>query len=153
MTYRQWLATIFCVANALAQATTAPTPAQHQLTGWLNVINRGEAAGILNYFEKNYPNAPNKSQNAIELSERTGGVKVLNTLDSTPDSVTMLVKMKSADRFAKLTLKTEAAEPHRIASVRIEPADRPQEFAPARLREAEAIAAIRAEVEGRASQD
>lgn len=146
--YKQLFATILFATGALAQ-----TAAQRQLAGLLDVMNRGDRDGILSYFEKHYPTSPNKGESAVQLAENTGGFELLKTLDATETSVTALVTAKSKDQFSKLTLTAEAPEPHRITSVRLEPATRPPEYTPVRMTETAAIAAIRAETERLASQD
>ena len=107
------------------------SPAGTRAKGWLDVINRGDPEGIRSYFAKVY----------------------LKIIDAKPSSITLLVKARKADRFAKLTVSVQPEEPHNIQAVMLAPAERPAELAPKRLNESDAIAALKQEAERRTAAD
>jgi CubicO group peptidase (beta-lactamase class C family) len=63
------------------------------------------------------------------------------------------LKERDSDQFARVELEVEPAEPHKIVKMELMAVATPAAFAPPRLSEADAIAALREEIEKRTAQD
>ena len=74
--------------------------------------------------------------------DRIGGFDLRKIENETPTTVTALLQEHTSDRFSRLVLEVEAAEPHRIVSFDMHPVERPAEFALKPMTEDELIAAL-----------
>jgi D-alanyl-D-alanine carboxypeptidase len=147
MTLRNcFLLTLWAATAAFGQVSSLPqTPAGERLSGWLEAFNSKDLAAIRDFNKAHYPKSPVPAEGVIQFANQTGGFEVMQVLESAPHSISVLVRARSMGRFARLVLDTAPAGPHNIVSARIMPTKRPPEYAPARLSEEEAIAALKAE--------
>ena len=137
---------------ALAAQPAPQTQATAQLTRWLAVFNAADRAGwerFLNQFAPPRP-APFVDQN-LDFHERTGGFDLVRIESASPTRAVAIVKERNSEAAgARLTIDIEAADPHRIVAVGIEPGLRlPVDIRP--LNEPELVAALGAEMTRRAA--
>jgi len=128
------------------EAATARTGVPfHQFSAWLEAFNSGDRTRIGQYLETSFPSI--KLDAEMNFRERTGGFELRSLEQATDTTLTGLVQERGSDQFGRFNLVVETDEPHRIARLGINAIPRPAEFPMPRLSEAEAIAALRAEVE------
>jgi D-alanyl-D-alanine carboxypeptidase len=123
----------------------------HQFSAWLEVFNSGDRTRIGRFLETNFPSI--KLDAEMNFRERTGGFELRSLEQATDTTLTGLVQERGSDQFGRFTLVVEPDEPHRIARFGINAIPRPAGFPVPRLSEAEAIAALRAEMEKVAAAD
>jgi len=87
------------------------------------------------------------------LSQGTGGFELKKPEHPTPTSIVAILKERHSEQFARVAMEVDAAEPHRVTKFEIHPIPTPQEFRPARTSEADALAALRAELDKRIAAD
>lgn len=145
------LAVVLFVPLALAQVQMPDTPAARQCAAWLEAFNRGDREAFRQFLEKNYPSSVERIDRTLQFRSRTGGFDLRKIEDSTATKLVALVQERSSDQFGRLTLETEAAEPHRITSVELRAIPRPAEFALPRMSEPELTAALRKRLEAEAA--
>jgi CubicO group peptidase (beta-lactamase class C family) len=138
-----------------SQVAPPDTPAGRRFSQWLETINRGDRALSRQFFANASSGDANQMvDRSLNLRQQTGGFDLLEVRQSTPAAIECLLKTRSAGRIVRLTLAVEPDAPHRIASIRLQPAGAPP-APPAvpRLTETEALAALRAELGRRVAQD
>ena len=145
------LAVVLLVPAAFAQVQMPDTPAARQCAAWLEAFNRGDREAFRQFLEKNYPSGAERLDQTLEFREQTGGFELKKVEDSTATTLVALVQERSSDQFGRLTLETEAAGPHRIASLQLRAIPRPAEFALPRMSEPELMAALRKRLETEAA--
>ena len=133
--------------TALTAQPATQTEATAQLTRWLAVFNAADRAGwerFLNQFAPPPP-APLVDQN-LDFHERTGGFDLVRIESASPTRAIAVVKERNSEAAgARLTIDIEAADPHRIVAVGIEPGLRlPVDIRP--LNEPDLVAALGAEM-------
>jgi D-alanyl-D-alanine carboxypeptidase len=126
-----------------AQVQLPDTPAAHQCAAWLEAFNRGDRDAYRDFLQKNFPSRLESLEQGLRFRQQTGGFELRKVETSTSTKLTVLVQEGSSDQFARLTLETDAAEPHRILSMDMEAIPRPAEFALPRMSESELTAALR----------
>lgn len=151
----KWLLfTVLLTAVCLgAQAPLPDTPAAKQFSAWLTAFNSGDRATFLAFLQKNYPERAAGIDNEMSFRERTGGFDFKKAESSTATQFTAVVKERASDQFARLTMEVQAEEPHQITLLGLRPVSPPAEFAPSRLSQADAVAAVRGELEKSAAAD
>ncbi len=148
----KWLFVVLLVSLAcIAQVQMPDTPAAHQCAAWLEAFNRGDREAFRKFLDKNYPTSVERIDRTLQFRLRTGGFELKKLEDSTPTRLVVLVQERSSDQFGRLTLQTEAAEPHRITNVELSAIPRPAEFSLPRMSERELTAALRKELETEAA--
>jgi CubicO group peptidase (beta-lactamase class C family) len=136
---------------------TGETPAGRQFAAWLSAFNTGDRAGLLAYHEKffSYDVASDDVHGIdreLALSGGTGGFELKKLETTTPTSVIVLLEERHSAQFARVAMDVDAAEPHRVVHFEIHPIPTPEEFR-LHMSEAEALAALRAELEKRTAAD
>ena len=134
-----------------AQVRVPDTPAGQQCAAWLEAFDRGDREAFRQFLEKNYPSSVARIDRTLEFRLRTGGFELRKIEDSTPTKLVALVQERSSDQFGRLTLETEAAEPHRITNVGLQAIPRPAEFSLPRMSERDLTAALRKQLEQEAA--
>ncbi|HWO26889.1 MAG TPA: serine hydrolase domain-containing protein [Kofleriaceae bacterium] len=134
--------------------TEKPIEAQAMFTRWLDAFNESNKAGLEAFAKhlapelaKNFPNASGQ----LGFRENTGGFDVKKTEDATPTKYVAIVKERGDDQYARVVFELDASSHVRVFDIRIVPA--PAEYKPARLSEADAIAALRAELDALVAKD
>ena len=126
-------------------------PAARQLAAWLAAFNTGDRAALLAYHQQSFPyEAASADVGNIErelgLAQGTGGFELMQTEDAAPTRVAVLLKERDSDQFAHVELEVDAAAPNRVHRFEIHPVPTPERFRPRRMSEADALAALRAEI-------
>lgn len=146
-------------AAPAAPAVPAPTPAPRLdasalFTRWLEAFNAGDTAALAAFAKhlapalaKEFP--PPDEQ--LAFRDNTGGFELVKTDDATPRKVVALVKERGGEQFARVVLELDQAGLVALFDIHVVPA--PAELRVARLSEADAIAALRTELETLAAQD
>jgi CubicO group peptidase (beta-lactamase class C family) len=137
-----------------AQAALPHTPAGQRFAEWLKMFNDGDRAAVEAYFTANGRN-PQMVDRTVAMRRQTGGYDVAAVEDTSGNAITCLLKTRTGRREVRMTLEVAAAEPHDVVSMRLLPvgAEGPGTPAPARMSEADAIAALRAEIARRVGDD
>ena len=143
---------------ALLAAATAPaipdTPAGRQCSRWLDLFNRGQREELKTFLQQNRPEAVDRLDQTLEFRERTGGFDFKKVESSQPDKIALVVKEHDGENYARLTMEVDPAPPHIIKNIDIRIIPRPEEIPGApRLSQAQAIEALRAELEKRTAED
>jgi D-alanyl-D-alanine carboxypeptidase len=149
------LAVMLLVATFLsAQPPQAQdTVAARQFTAWLAAFNSGDRATLLQYLEKNRPSEAAKVDDELAFRQQTGGFEFKKTEESSATRFVGLVKERDSDQFARVVIEVAAEEPHLVKSVELRAISRPSDFAIQRMSEAEAIVALRQELEKAVAAD
>jgi D-alanyl-D-alanine carboxypeptidase len=128
------------------------TPAGRKFALWLEVFNRGQRDEMRKFIEENDPRA--RIDRQMEFRRMTGGFELKRIEDSTPNKLTGIVKERDSGNLAHFTLEVDPAPPHQFKLFGLELITAPPEnSAPARLSEPEAIAALRTEIQKRTAED
>lgn len=147
------------IAAALAVTLSAPavraqnpdTPAAKQLTRWLETFNAGDRAKRQEFLTQYYPSRANTVDQDLAFRERTGGFDFIKFLETGDTKAVALLKEHDSDATGvRFTVQVEAAEPHRITDVRLEPGV-PIDIKIAHLSESEWAQAVKADAEQRAA--
>ncbi len=139
-------------AGNLAQTAAPPqaafkfpdTPAGLKLQAWLAAFNSGDKATLQAFAAKNMsPNTPaDFADQTIQVRNEVGGFDFQEIGESSDLKLEALARTHVNAEGVRITVEVEAAEPHRITSILLEPAElgpRPQ--AQKELTDAEAAAA------------
>jgi D-alanyl-D-alanine carboxypeptidase len=138
------------------QATPSETtqmPAARQFTAWLEAFNSGDSAKLKAFDEKNYPDEVKEVDGLMRFRKMTGGFEVRKIEKAEGNKVLVIMKERGSDQFARAEVEVEEAQPHRITTLDIQAIPAPAEFAPARMSEEQAIAALGAEIEKEVAAD
>jgi len=133
------------------------TPAQRQFAAWLTAFNSGDRDTLVAYHQQHFPydvasNDVHGIDRELALSRGTGGFEVKKPETPTPTSIVAILKERSSEQFARAVMEVDAAEPHRVVRFEIHPIPTPDELRP-HMTEAEALAALRAELEKQTAAD
>ncbi|HEX4959898.1 MAG TPA: serine hydrolase domain-containing protein [Thermoanaerobaculia bacterium] len=141
-------------ARAAADAESPKTPAGKVFAAWLAAFNSADSAQ-LRAFDAAYPReGPTPPvEDRLRFREMTGGFTVVRIEKSEPLSIVVLLQEKGSDTVARLDLKVNGGEPPKILSSRLEAIPRPPDLAVARLKEADALAALTNRAEELAKKD
>src|SRR5438270_125615 len=138
-----------------SQVTLPDTPAGRRFGEWLEVFNSGERARVQQFFEK-YGD-PARVDRALAMRQQTGGFELQKVEESSATKIAGVMNGRAGGRSVHFSMEVEPAEPHRIAAMELRPAAASPRSAPPtaapRMTETEALAALRAELDQRVSQD
>jgi CubicO group peptidase (beta-lactamase class C family) len=148
-----FLAVVLSVFSLAAQTSFPDTPAAQQFSAWLTAFNSGDRAALLAFLQKSHPERAREIDNQMGFRAQTGGFDFKKVEESTPTHFSGVVKERSSDQFARFVIEVQPAEPHQITEFNLRPISPPAELAPARLSQADALAALRAELEKNAAAD
>jgi D-alanyl-D-alanine carboxypeptidase len=134
---------------------TSESIAGQKFGDWLKAFNAGDRGAIeanLNQlFATDAKWPPLDAQ--MGFREETGGFEVIKIEGTTTTMYAALVKERESDQYARAMLEVDAAPPNRIRRFDIRAIPTPDEYMPARLGEAEALKAMRAELEKQVASD
>lgn len=123
-------------------------------TRWLDAFNASDEAGLAAFAKhlapelaKDYPGADEQ----LGFRENTGGFDVKKTEDATPTKLVAIVKTRDGEQYVRIVLELDASNRVRTFDIRGVPT--PAEYKLARLSEADAIAALRAELDALVAKD
>ena len=136
-----------------SQGDSATAAAEQRFTAWLEEFNSGDKAKFQAFLEINYPDQAKHIDGLMAFRKMTGGFD-LKKVEKTEATISVgIVKERDSDTFARFELELEPAEPHRIKKLDLNVIPAPAEFAIPRTSEADAIAALRLEIERRVAAD
>ncbi len=133
------LAVLFAGA-VCAQIQVPETSAGRLFAAWLNAINSGDRATMQQFIEKsmNWSNV----EEGLATRNQTGGFDLKKVEESSDTRIVVLAQERGPGRqFARITTTVEAAEPDKIAGMRVQPAQPPSDLTPPKMAAAEAEAA------------
>jgi D-alanyl-D-alanine carboxypeptidase len=132
-------------AHAAQSHFTFPdTLAARQLQAWLAAFNSGDRATIQNFVGKLLrPGAPpDFVDQTIQMRDQFGDFDFQKVEESTDLRLVALARARATGELIRISVEVEAAEPHRIASILLQPASPPRVGPPPpKMTEAEAAAA------------
>lgn len=134
-----------------AQPDIPETPAGRVFGAWLNAFNAGDEATMKAFDEKYQPRRPLAAMG--NFRERTGGFTFVRIETSAPTELVALVREKSSDAIARIEFKVTADDPPQMLSATLNLIPPPAGLAPARLAEADALAAAAKRAEEAAAAD
>ena len=145
-------------AAANSRALLGDSPVGLQFAEWLTAFNAGDRDALVAYHQQHFPYAVasddvHDADRELGLSTGTGGFEVKKLENPTPTSVAADLMERRSGRFARASMEVDAAAPHRVTKFEIHPMPTPKEFRPARTSEANALAALRAELDKRTAAD
>jgi CubicO group peptidase (beta-lactamase class C family) len=136
-------------------AAAVPT-AQHRFEAWLAAFNKGDRAELQAFREKvfardlKFPDLDGE----VSFRKQTGGFDIKKVEETTTATkYAAIVKERASEQFARANVEIEAGEPHRIKRFDLLAIPTPDEMRPARMTEAEALKAVRAEIDAAAAGD
>jgi CubicO group peptidase (beta-lactamase class C family) len=136
------IATGFEVLNAprIAAQTPAPqsqfafpdTPAARQLQAWLAAFTSGDRATIQAFVQKVMSSgAPaNFVEQTIQMRLQMGGLDFQRVEESAENRIVAIAQTRISRERLRMTVEVDAAEPHRITSILLEPVAPPANEAP-----------------------
>ena len=146
----------------IVNAPAAPPPpppakpdAQATFMRWLDAFNASDEAALAAFLTKDVtPELAREFPSAAEMlqfRENVGGFELKKTEDAAPTRFIAIIKERADEQFARVVLELDASS--RVRTFAINTVPTPAEFKPARLSEAEAIAALRAELDALVAKD
>jgi D-alanyl-D-alanine carboxypeptidase len=140
----------FCTL-AFGQGGPADSSAQKALSAFLDAFNTGDYALVQSFDATWRPSTPITQME--EFRRISGGFTLLKVEKSEPLSVTALLEEKNSDTVARLQIDLMADDPTRIAVMLFSVIPRPADLAIARMKEADAIAALTKRADDAARND
>jgi len=133
-------------------------PAAAQFAAWLAAFNTADRTQLVAYHDKLFPYAVASAdigdiERELALARGTGGFDLRKAEQSSATRYTALMQEKESDQFARATMDVDAAAPHRVTKFHIGPVPTPDEFRARRTSEAEALKALRAELDHVVARD
>jgi D-alanyl-D-alanine carboxypeptidase len=123
-----------------AQIQLPATPAGRALTAWLSAFNSGDRATMQQFIEKYMSWAP--VEQTVAMQKQTGGLDVKKVEESSDTRIVVLTQERGADRqFTMIAVDVTAAQPEKIAGMRLQLTQPPPELAPPKMTASEAEAA------------
>ncbi|MGH9889660.1 MAG: serine hydrolase domain-containing protein, partial [bacterium] len=143
---------------AVDAADTADTElARRKLDGWLAAFNGGKRDEILAFRERELSEEFRKKlpgpEGMMRFRAMIGGFDVVRVEETTPIRASVLVKERESDQIARVVVELDPAPPHRITNIVVSAVAAPEGLGPARMGEADALAALRAELDKAAAAD
>jgi CubicO group peptidase (beta-lactamase class C family) len=147
-----WLLSFAFVS--LAQAPSLANPATRQLTNWLAAYDSPDWSAYLAFVKKNFATQPDPMFENSRFRQETGGFDLKKIEAENVLEVTALIQEHDSDVLARIVVKVEEAEPHRIRAFEAHAIARPPDMALARLDdENELIASLRERIQGAVAAD
>lgn len=142
------------VATPTPATPEAPPPAAapdaaQRFEEWLAAFNSADRAKIEAFRERGLgPDVPRPPvEDIVAFSEETGGFVVVEVEETGARKHTVLIKERGSEQYARAIVEIEADAPHRISSIGVRGIATPAKYAPPRLGEADALAALTAELD------
>jgi hypothetical protein len=120
-------------ATALAQTSTAESPAAKQFTAWLAAFNKGDRAALLAYHQQSFPYAVacqgvDNIDRELGLRDGTGGFDIQKVEAAAATRHSAVLKERNSRQFAHATMEVDATPPHHVVSFEMHPMETPDEF-------------------------
>ncbi|MEP7157471.1 MAG: serine hydrolase domain-containing protein [Betaproteobacteria bacterium] len=129
----------------------AETPASRVMLAWLAAFNSGDDAQF-KVFDETYK--PTRSMSKMrDFRNQVGGFTLARIEKNEATAVTALLKEKGSDNVVRMEMTVTADDPPKMVGARLQLIPPPADLAPARLAEADAMAAIVKEVDAAARDD
>jgi D-alanyl-D-alanine carboxypeptidase len=128
--------------------------AQAMFTLWLDAFNASNEAELAAFSKHLAPEVAKQFPSAgdqLDFRDQTGGFDIKTTEDATAKKFVAIVKERGDDRYARVVFELDASNRVGIFDINIIPT--PAELRPARLSEADAIAALRVELDALVAKD
>jgi D-alanyl-D-alanine carboxypeptidase len=139
------------IARAAPAPTIPGTPAGEVFSAWLAAANSGDAGQVQAFKDRYHHKTP--VQDILARREQSGGYELLRVEKSSERSLSALLKEKDSDQEFVLDLSVSAADPPAIESMQPRAVPiLPPEFAPARMTQSAALAALQARADELAMQ-
>lgn len=141
---------------ASGPSASASAPATRQLTAWLAVFNAGDRDALVAYHAGHFAYELAGRDLAdvdheLGLATRTGGFDLRAVEDAAAHRVVAVLQERRSERRARVVIEVEPAPPHRVRQFAIAPI---RDAAPVpRLSEADALAALRANLDDATARD
>jgi D-alanyl-D-alanine carboxypeptidase len=148
------------VVTPIVEPVKPPVPAtqldaQAVLMLWLDAFNAGDERALTAFHAKHMTTELAKDfpvdAALLAFREQTGGFDIKKTVEATPTRFVAIAKERGADQFARVVIELDPSNTARTLD--INPTPTPAEFKPAHMSEADAIAALRAEIDTRLAKD
>ncbi len=142
----------FIVTNlALAQQSVPDNRAVRVAQAWLSAFNSGDVERF-KAFDATYPSKSPMVQMG-GFRRQTGGFDLARIEKSDATTISGLFKEKASDSVARFELTLSADDPPKILNMQIGLVPTPADLAPARLSQADALAALTARVDAATRDD
>lgn len=130
------------------------SPAERQFDAWLTAFNAADRGKLVAFHETYFAYRDGLDiDGELSFREETGGFDVRQIESSTPTHFVVLVKERDSDVFARMAIDVDAGEPHKMSKFEMRPIPTPDTFLPAPMSEAEALQALRTELDKRVADD
>jgi CubicO group peptidase (beta-lactamase class C family) len=138
-----------------AQQVEIPdTPAGRQFSRWLAAFNGADRERLRLFMEGDFPTDPMTLDEELAFRDQSGGFDVRKIEEATSTRLSGVIQGRDTGNYARFVLEVEAGEGHRVTSLSIRRIKRPSDITPpARMTEADALDALRREVEQRTARD
>ncbi len=134
------LATFTVLFAATACAQIPDTPAGRQFKAWCAAQDSGDRDTIQKYLDQNMPRG--RVEQELSIHNQYGGFDVKKVEESSDTRLLLLAQERGqAKQFFRITFSVEAADPHTIAGIRIQPAQPSADLAPPKMTAADIEAA------------
>ncbi|HKE14952.1 MAG TPA: hypothetical protein VKB80_08820 [Kofleriaceae bacterium] len=144
------------VTRSAEPAPPGEPPAARQFAAWLEAFNSHDRARLAAYHERSFP-ADGKNLPSVDdelgFAQQVGGFIVKKTEESTPTRFVAILQERASEQHARAELEVDPAPPHRVRKLSLNAIATPEDLRPPRLSEADALAALRAEVERAVAAD
>ena len=144
---------LFIAPACQGQAQFPDTPAGNQTKAWLDSFNAGDVEKFKDFLRRNFPARLEQADQSMAFRQMTGGFELKKVEETTPTKLVALVKERSSDQFARLSVEVDSGEQHQIARLDLEAIERPADFALPHLSEGELITALRTKLDEEAAGD
>ena len=103
------------------------TPAAKQLQAWLAAFTSGDRATIQAFVQKVMATGTpsNFVDQTIQMRSQMGGLDFQRVEESTDDRIVAIAQTRISRERLRITVEVDAAEPHRIAQISLDPASPP----------------------------
>jgi len=144
---------LFISLFSAAHIPRTTTPSGHQLERWLAAFDGADWDAYLEFLQKNFVSQAEPMFKDKVFHDRTGGFDLKKIEEETPVKVTALLQEHDSDQMARIVVEVEAAEPHHILRLQMQPIARPPELALPHLNEIELIRILRKRLEVEVGSD
>jgi CubicO group peptidase (beta-lactamase class C family) len=132
-----------------------PEAAAHAFEAWRAALNAADRAKLAAVFERAAaPGVFNTVDDAIQFARMTGGFDLVAPDPTTTATVyKALVRERDGEQYARAELVVDASPPHKVTKFSLLAVPTPDAYRPPVMTEADALAALRAELEKQRAKD
>jgi D-alanyl-D-alanine carboxypeptidase len=136
---------------ALADIPLPSTPVGHAANDWLAAVNSGDQPTVEALQAKYHRKT--SVPGILQISRLYGGYNILKIESNEPGALVVLLGAKNSDLILRGTFNVDPADPTNHLDVLQQGIPRPPEFAPQRLAQPQALAALTGRADAFAAQD